>query len=239
MTSSNDTIPGSPLDFDATPLRVFQAEYEVEAVAGVGGMSTVYKGRHRTSGELVAIKVLRESSPADRVRFEQESAILAHLDHDGIVRYIAHGTTDEGEMFMITEWLEGEPLDKVLANGPLSLAETLDLAERLAETLAFIHERGLVHRDIKPSNLMVTGRDFGAAKLLDFGIVRPLKSSTRLTRTGIMLGTPGYMSPEQARGESGWARPRTSSPSAAFSFTASPGRGRSRPSTTWRSSSRS
>ncbi|MCA9520834.1 MAG: protein kinase [Myxococcales bacterium] len=201
MTSSNDTIPIAPLAPEAAPLRVFQAEYEVEAIAGVGGMSTVYRGRHRITGEFVAIKVLRESSPADRVRFEQESAILAHLDFDGIVRYIAHGTTHDGEMFMITEWLDGEPLDKLLAQGPLSIAETLALGERLSETLAFIHERGLVHRDIKPSNLMVEGRDFSAAKLLDFGIVRPLKGSARLTRTGMLLGTPGYMSPEQARGE--------------------------------------
>jgi tetratricopeptide (TPR) repeat protein len=178
------------------PGDVLADRFEVERIAGQGGMGVVWRARDRRTGEPVALKV---TVPVELPRFEREVSLLAELRHPAIVRYVAHGESD-GHPWVAMEWLEGEDLDVRLSRGPLSLSESLALARRIAEGLAIVHARGLVHRDVKPSNVFLPEGRAEEAKLLDFGVARTLR--TQLTRTGVAVGTPGYMAPEQARGRS-------------------------------------
>src|SRR5882672_5507171 len=184
------------------PGYVLADRFEIERVAGSGGMGTVYQALDRMTGSHAALKlVTREES--DTERFAQEARVLAELNHPAIVRYVAHGTTAEGHPFLAMEWLEGEDLSQRLAREGLSVAESLVLAKRVAAGLAAAHGRGVVHRDVKPSNILLVGGEPARAKLLDFGIVRLqlagiAPTASPMTRTGTLLGTVGYMSPEQA-----------------------------------------
>jgi tetratricopeptide (TPR) repeat protein len=180
---------------------VIADRFEIERLAGQGGMGAVYKARDRTSGERVAVKLLSVIGAADRQRFEREARLLSELRHPGIVRYVDHGVTASGEPYLVMEWLEGEDLSERLARARLSADETTALASRVAGALAVAHARGVVHRDIKPSNLFLPAGDINRVKLLDFGVARQTQKTRALTRTGAMIGTPGYVAPEQARGE--------------------------------------
>jgi serine/threonine protein kinase/tetratricopeptide (TPR) repeat protein len=182
------------------PGELVDGRFEVEGHAGSGGMGTVYRARDRASGEQIAVKILRSSVEAPE-RFARETRVLATLRHPHIVRYIADGRTAGGEHWLAMEWLEGEPLHHRLRRAPLSPAESIELVRRVAEALSAAHERGIVHRDIKPSNLMLPEGDLARVKILDFGVARI--TDARSTRTGVMVGTPGYMAPEQAKGEAG------------------------------------
>ena len=174
--------------------------FELSGLAGEGGMSLVYRGVDRATGRQVAIKMLREGvSIGDR--FERESKLLAELDDPRVVGYVAHGTAESGQQYLVTEWLEGEPLSRRLEAGTLSVAQTVELARRVAGILGRLHERGIVHRDVKPSNLFLRGGAIERVTLIDFGIARFHQSHSELTGTGIAVGTPGFMAPEQARGE--------------------------------------
>jgi eukaryotic-like serine/threonine-protein kinase len=174
--------------------------FEVTAEAGSGGMSVVYRARDNESGRLVAIKVLQAEGLDGR--FARESKMLAELDHPGIVRYVAHGTTAAGRRYLAMEWLDGEDLAERLHHGGLTKTQSVRLATRVAQALGFAHARGVVHRDIKPSNLFLPGRDVDKVKVLDFGIAVDSLVNQRadMTVTGTRIGTPAYMSPEQARG---------------------------------------
>ncbi|UQA54617.1 serine/threonine-protein kinase PknK [Polyangium aurulentum] len=178
---------------------LFGGRFEVERLASSGGMASVYRARDRSSGALVALKVLHAAGAQLAGHFARESYVLAELDHPGIVRYVGHGAAPTGELYLAMEWLEGEDLAKRLERGPLSVAETITLGVRVAEALGAAHARGVVHRDIKPGNLFLPDNDIGRVKILDFGIARP-QATRPATRTGILLGTPGYMAPEQALG---------------------------------------
>ncbi|MFO0674402.1 MAG: protein kinase [Polyangiaceae bacterium] len=179
--------------------------FVVEAYAGAGGMGAVYRARDTRTGDVVALKVLAEGGN-DR-RFKLEAELLAELEHPAIVRYVAHGETRDGQSFLAMEWLDGEDLRTTLATRRLTMAEVRAAAIRVAEALAAAHVRGVVHRDIKPANLFLPGGDVARLKVLDFGIARTSRAgvfeSTQLpmTRTGVVMGTVGYMSPEQASGE--------------------------------------
>src|SRR5262249_18871719 len=135
-------------------------------------------------------------------RFEREASALAALDHPAIVRYLAHGRAEDGELFLVMEWLDGEDLRARLARGALPIADAVALGARLADALGAVHARGLVHRDLKPSNVLLAGGDVRRAALLDFGIVRNAAIPT-MKRAGGVLGTPQYMAPEQVRGARG------------------------------------
>jgi tetratricopeptide (TPR) repeat protein len=172
--------------------------FELEEQIGAGGMGQVFRARDRETGAPAAVKLVSDARDHRAARFAREAKVLSELTHPGIVRYIAHGDTPDGSRFLAMEWLEGEDLKARLARSPLTVGDTIKLGTRVAEALGAAHARGVVHRDLKPSNLFLPGGRVDQVKILDFGIARS-ESSAHLTRTGTMLGTPGYMAPEQAR----------------------------------------
>jgi serine/threonine protein kinase len=178
--------------------QVVADRFEIADRAGAGGMGVVYRAHDRAQGTTIALKVLRS---ADAARFVREGEVLAKLTHPGIVKYVAAGRLSSGELYLAMEWLEGETLAQRFGRAGLSVEETVTLGLRLAEALGFAHARGVIHRDIKPSNIFLPGQELSAAKILDFGIARFRSVRSEITKTGVMIGTPGYMSPEQARGD--------------------------------------
>jgi tetratricopeptide (TPR) repeat protein len=173
--------------------------FELGRVAGSGGMAIVYQALDRSTGEQVAVKLLVEGSEQDQARFEREAQTIADLRHPRIVRYVAHGLAAPGDPYLAMEWLEGEDLHRRLQRQPVTVAESLTLASSVADALAAAHARGVIHRDLKPSNLFLVGGRIADVKVLDFGVAQ-LGGVSRMTETGMLLGTPGYMAPEQARG---------------------------------------
>ena len=176
--------------------------FVIEATAGSGGMGTVYRGRDNQRHETVAIKLLNANLRRgdETERFAREVQILSELCHPGIVSYVAHGVIGSGQPYLAMEWLQGEDLAQRLRRSPLSPQESLTLLRRLAEALDVAHQRNIVHRDLKPSNLFLRNGDIDQVTILDFGIARRSTQSAGMTRTGLVIGTPEYMSPEQARG---------------------------------------
>ena len=191
--------------------------YEILALIGAGGMGEVYRARDTRLGREVAIKVLPAtfSADADRLRrFEQEAKAAGLLNHPNITAVHDIGTED-GAPYVVQELLEGETLREVLSGGRLSPRKATDFAIQIARGLAAAHEKGIVHRDLKPENIFVT-RD-GRVKILDFGLAKltsaegegsqtNLPTKTAGTEAGVVLGTLGYMSPEQVRGKPADAR---------------------------------
>jgi len=185
--------------------------YEIQSPLGAGGMGEVYRARDTRLERDVAIKVLPEAlaDDADRLRrFEQEARAIAALNHPNILGIHDIGTHD-GAPFLVSEFLEGQTLREKLESGPLPVRRAIEYALGIAQGLAAAHEKGIVHRDLKPENVFVT-RD-GRVKVLDFGLaklVRPEESheavvtlTSPATLPGMVMGTVGYMSPEQVRGE--------------------------------------
>jgi len=174
--------------------------YRIEAELGRGGMGVVYRATESATGKSVALKILsREFSldPAYVRRFRRETEALARLDHPNIVR-VYHVGEDRGVHYYAMDFVEGRSLGALLSAGErFSIERALDLAVDVAGALGHAHSAGIVHRDIKPGNILI-GSD-GKPKLTDFGIAR-LTYATRMTRTGDIVGTPEYMSPEQAKG---------------------------------------
>jgi eukaryotic-like serine/threonine-protein kinase len=173
--------------------------FVVQREAGVGGMGRVYRAEDQTSGRPVALKMLSATDEASRERFDREARILSELSHPVIVGYVAHGKDASGTPFLAMEWLEGVPLSVRLRSGPLSPSDTASLGLHVAEALAAAHAAGVLHRDVKPSNLIL-GRGDADVSVVDFGVARHVNESDTVTRTGLIVGSCAYMSPEQARG---------------------------------------
>ncbi len=174
--------------------------YKILRVLGHGGMGVVYKAEDTQLGRPVALKVLAEriaQSSADGQRFLREARASAALDHPNICTVHEVGEQD-GRAYLAMAFVDGQTLREKIAERPLKLGEALAVAMQAGEGLRAAHERGVIHRDIKPGNLMVTPE--GQVKLLDFGLAK-LSGETQLTAEGTVLGTPAYMSPEQAKGD--------------------------------------
>ncbi|WP_437933440.1 serine/threonine-protein kinase [Sorangium sp. So ce341] len=181
--------------------NVIDGRFEIVELAGAGGMGHVFRAYDLTTGETVALKVLQNAASQDSSRLAREAQALATLRVPGVVRYIAHGVTELGHPYLAMEWLTGETLSQRLARQAFTLDESIKLARRIATTLGSVHRLGVVHRDLKPSNLLLVGGAIDRITLIDFGVVRMSGIDQQLTMPGAILGTPGYMAPEQARGE--------------------------------------
>ena len=183
-------------------------KYRIERLLATGGMGAVYLGTHVGLRKRVAIKVLNpQLSNAPMIeRFHREAITASQIGHEGIAQVTDLGTSSDGEPFLVMEYLEGESLaSRLKTRGPLDVEDACELGCAILSPLAAAHHAGIVHRDLKPDNVFLVRQSRGEmVKLLDFGISRTMtrESSFRLTTTGLVLGTPYYMSPEQARGDS-------------------------------------
>ena len=176
--------------------------YRFESELGRGGMGIVYRARDVRHPRMVAIKMLHTSLTNDYgvLRFQKEIEIAAQLQHPHIVRLLDSGVAD-GRLFYVMEYLEGESLrDKLEREAQLSVDEALRITQQVGEALQYAHDHGIVHRDVKPENIILAD---GRAHVVDFGLARALSASDaeRLTASGLAVGTPHYMSPEQGAGE--------------------------------------
>jgi serine/threonine protein kinase len=175
-------------------------DYELLEQIGAGGAGTVYRGLHRGTAQVVAIKVLPEHLARQEVllrRFEQEFRAASRLDHPNIVRAL-HFQNEPPTPFLVLEYVEGLSLgERIEREGALPEDEAVHLILQVCEGLRHAHAQGIIHRDVKPDNILVTPQ--GVARLTDLGLVKELLSSQELTRTGRGLGTPHFMAPEQFR----------------------------------------
>jgi serine/threonine-protein kinase len=211
-------FPESPATDDAAPDDLRQrAEpapglphvrgYEVQGVLGRGGMSVVYKARHLLLNRPVALKMLLAgpyAAPEERERFLREAEASAGLRHPNIVPLYDVGDVD-GRPYFTMELVEGGSLARKLAGAPLPADQAAALTAALADAVQFAHKAGIVHRDLKPANVLLAAD--GTPKITDFGLARRLEGGGGLTVTGAAMGTPGYMAPEQARGQKGAVGP--------------------------------
>lgn len=168
---------------------------------GVGGMATVYKAYHATMDRYVAIKILPEQMSQDpelRERFQREAKVIAKLEHVHILPVHEYGQLGN-RLYLVMRYVEAGTLKDRLAQGPMALADVIHILHQVGGALAHAHRMGILHRDIKPSNVLLDAQ--GDCYLTDFGLAKIMESSVRLTGSGVGVGTPAYMSPEQGQGE--------------------------------------
>jgi len=199
------TPPGHVAD-DALIGATLDSRYRLDGLIGRGGMASVYRGEDLALGRHVAVKVFAAAAEGldDDERRKSETALLASLSHRALVRlYDASRDAVTGREFLVMELVDGRDLRETLRLGPVGPADAARMLADLAEALHVIHDRGIVHRDIKPANVLLEPAHLPThawnAKLADFGIAR-LIDDARLTSTGLLVGTPGYLSPEQVTG---------------------------------------
>jgi serine/threonine protein kinase len=204
-----ESQPHSDAAEDEEPLIgvVLSDRYRVDARIGAGGMGLVYKATHLLIGRTLAIKVLRRRyAEQDEVakRFALEARVASSVKHMNVVDLLDYGSTPLGSPFYVMEFLDGRSLARELArNGPIEPTRALDIACQIARGLSAAHQAGVIHRDLKPDNVYLVAADQHGpelVKILDFGIAHVAGRKTRLTAAGAVVGTPEYMSPEQARG---------------------------------------
>jgi serine/threonine protein kinase len=202
-TGRLERIVAAAFDLPRAPIGKPQPgdRYELLEKLGAGGMGTVYRANDHGTGRVVALKFLVESLAGDPVlkrRFLREAQAAAALDHLNIGAIHGVEETEDGRLFIVMPYYEGGTLKSRIAKEPLSVTDAIACAEQVADGLAHAHAAGVIHRDIKPANLIFAGD--GSLKILDFGIAKIV--GEKLTRTGLVLGTLAYMSPEQAAGAS-------------------------------------
>ncbi|MBK8252119.1 MAG: protein kinase [Polyangiaceae bacterium] len=185
--------------------KVVAGRYRLEARLGEGGMGIVYRARHVLIERVVALKLIRPDLRGEthlRAWMLREARAANRVDHAHIIDIHDIGETEEGELYLVMEYLVGTPLSAELARGPMPIARGVDILEQMCAALARAHDLGVVHRDLKSDNILLTQRggrkDF--VKILDFGLAA-IARDPRLAPKGAVFGTPEYMSPEQARGE--------------------------------------
>jgi serine/threonine protein kinase len=196
---------------DLQPGMIIRNKYEILDRIGVGGMGVVYKARHLTFSEMCAIKIVNDVIAGDAnflQRFQKEAVVTRKLRHPNAVRVDDFDYTDDGRPFIVMELVEGKNIGEILTEeGPFRVPRAVRIATQVARALGVAHKLGIVHRDIKPGNILLTIDEQGqeSAKVLDFGIAKLRDAvgdtSTGMTMTGMLVGTPLYMSPEQFMGK--------------------------------------
>ncbi|MEC9071758.1 MAG: serine/threonine-protein kinase, partial [Myxococcota bacterium] len=183
-------------------------KYEIKALLGAGGMGGVYRAYQTSMDREVAIKLIHRSFSDDGTavrRFLQEAKGASRLNHPNIITLFEFGQTKDRELYLVMELLEGDTLEKLVRRtGAMDPKRVVAMGSQICDALQHAHDNDLIHRDLKPDNIMVlsgAGRHGEFVKVLDFGIakVRSVEGAESLTRTGMVCGTPSYMSPEQAR----------------------------------------
>jgi eukaryotic-like serine/threonine-protein kinase len=180
--------------------------YELTRLLGSGGSSAVFAGRDRQTRRRVAVKLLHADllrSDEHVARLMREANLAARIRHPNVVEFLGSGFAEDGRPYLVQELLDGEDMETLLRREAVALPRVYEIALQLLEALSAVHDAGLVHRDVKPANVLLCFGEFGELriKLVDFGVVKPKQADDRLiTGTGSVIGTPHYMSPEQARG---------------------------------------
>ena len=193
--------------------KVFAGRYTILGKLGSGGMGVVYKARQNTTGKTVAIKVISKKMTADpenASRFQREMRIQSRLEHPNILTVYDFDKTNEGQFFLVMPFVEGKSLEDLSREmGAMDIPVFLELAYQILDGVEYAHRKGIIHRDLKAENIIVTEREGQlAAMILDFGIAKAINATVdssslagaQLTRDGVILGTPAYMSPEQSMG---------------------------------------
>ncbi len=183
-------------------------QYEFLSVIASGGMGTVYKARHLVLDQNVAIKMMQTERLDEKhiTRFRHEANALAALEHSNIIHVRDYGLTENGQPYMVLDYVEGMSMSQMIqSRGPIPVMFAMEFFAQIADALAHAHERGVLHQDLKPNNIMIceSGKMIPYAKLIDFGIAKIVNGEATpagLTNTGDILGSPAYMSPEQANG---------------------------------------
>ncbi|MBI2377509.1 MAG: protein kinase [Deltaproteobacteria bacterium] len=198
----------APLERDPLEGVTFAARYVIEKCVGEGAMGRVYKARHVRIGRKFAIKVMFGELAADpkmRSRFEHEAKAASLLDHPNVISVVDSGETPDGLLYLVMDFVEGKDLAELSEKGAMPLAEVIELLRGICSGLQHAHDRGIIHRDLKLENVVVVEENgTKLPRIVDFGIARLLEPSpeeARLTAQGCVVGTPAYMSPEQACGE--------------------------------------
>ena len=192
----------------ADPLigSVMDGRYRIEQRIGDGGMGVVYRATHVVLKKPFALKVMRADRSTDPnivQRFMREARAASGIGHPNIVNINDFGTSEDGSAYLAMEFLDGVTLAEAMQSGPIPFARALDIFIQIAGALEAAHEQGIVHRDLKPENIMVVraGKQNELVKVLDFGIAKVKNAAAKITQTGLVFGTPHYMSPEQAAGQ--------------------------------------
>jgi eukaryotic-like serine/threonine-protein kinase len=206
ITGGDDDAAPSD-DHSALSPGMMVGEYRIEGALGQGGMGRVYSAVHPVIAKRAAIKVLHPELSVNKeavARFVQEARAVNEIGHPNIVDIFAFGTLADGRNYFVMEWLRGESLRDRIKRGPLPVTEALAILETITNALDAAHEHGIVHRDLKPDNVFLVDvkGERPLVKLLDFGIAKlTRRQGVQRTQTGNLLGTPAYMSPEQARAQ--------------------------------------
>src|SRR5690242_9346722 len=192
-SAGENTLPG------LTPGRVIASRYEILQLLGEGGMGAVFKAMDRQLDRVVAVKVIRPElagHPTILRRFKQELLLARQVTHRNVIRIFDLGVAD-GLHFITMDFVSGSDLNSMLEKQKFTVEETVNIVRQVAEALDAAHSESVIHRDLKPHNIMLT--EAGKVCVMDFGLARTAETAA-ITRTGALLGTPTYMSPEQAKG---------------------------------------
>ncbi len=193
-TDSNQTLVAT----SRTTIVAF-GDYDVIAELGEGGTGRVYKAVDRNLGRFVAVKVLRSIDPFECSRFRGEAELIATLEHPNIIQIFAVDTTPDGRPYLVLEYADGGSLDRELGGQPQEPRRAAEMMETVARAVQYAHDKGVIHRDLKPANLLRC-KD-RVIKLTDFGLAKDMEVSSGMTPSNAVMGTPSYMSPEQAEGK--------------------------------------
>lgn len=205
LASGQAALDRPPIEARVAPGQPIGDRYVARRPLGAGGMGTVWEVEHQELGRRFALKLLHDASalsPLIVARFRREARTAAAIDHPNVVRVLDYHVDRIVGPFLVMELLLGESLAQVMSRGlPLALRDSLEWLGPVAHALDALHESGLVHRDVKPENIMRTSGRAGQVKLVDFGLAAHTDGRDRVTRQGMMVGTPHYMAPEVAEGD--------------------------------------